>query len=90
MEQERDVAIGDVVVWHDPKGNAYNALVTTVWSKTMLNLVMVSNDENQKDGYGRQIQRQASAPHKRVTNVHGFYWRFVDEEPNPYVAPLAS
>jgi hypothetical protein len=88
-EQTRDVSVGDAVIWHDSRGNPYNALVTAAWSKTCLNLVFVSQDDERKDSCGRQIERQTSAPYKTQQNVHGFYWRFPDDEPNPYTSPVS-
>ena len=79
--------LGGHVIWHDNRGRAYDALVTAVWSETCINVVFVSQDENRRDDCGRQIERQTSATHKGTQKVHGFYWRFPDEEPNPYVPP---
>lgn len=90
MANERDVEVGQPVIWHDAEGQAHNALVTTVWSKDCVNLVFVSNDESKKDGYGRQMERATSCQHVSITTVHGYYWRFEDEQPNPYVAPAAN
>lgn len=80
--------VGDVVVWHDPTGKPHNALVQAVWTPTCINVVVVSSDESKTDQYGRQIEHQTSSTHKSSQLVHGFYWRFPDEEPNPYVPPL--
>jgi hypothetical protein len=90
MEQPtRQPKPGDVVVYHDPTGKPSNALVTAGWSPTCINLVLVSEDEAMQDSYGRQIQRFTSWAHKSVTPVHGNYWRWPEEEPNPYVPPAA-
>ena len=86
----RQPELGEVVKWHDPTGVEHTALVTAVWTPTCINLVVVSHDEKKKDEYGRQIERYTSQQHKSVMNVHGFYWRFIDEEPNGYTAPLAN
>lgn len=83
--------VGDRVMYHDPKGNPFNALVTTVWSQTenpLVNLVFVSGDENRQDGFGRQLERATSVGHKSG-GVHGYYWRRPDEEPNAYVPPAS-
>ena len=82
--------VGEVVLWHNPVGKAHKALVTAVWGKNCINLVVVSSDENKKDDCGRQIERHTSSSYKGVSNVHGFYWRFEDEEPNPYIPPVAN
>lgn len=86
--EERMPVVGGVVVWHDSKGTPYNALVTCVWGATCINLVVVSSDKSKEDSYGRQIERYTSQTH--LGNVHGNYWRFVDEEPTPYKAPVES
>jgi hypothetical protein len=83
---DRMPELGQLVIWHDSVGKSHHALVTAVWSKTCINVVFVSSDESRKDGYGRQIERQTSVQHKSI-QPHGFYWRFPDEEPNPYVPP---
>ena len=85
----REVKVGQLVVWHESDGKAVNALVTAVWGPTCINVVIVALDESKQDGYGRQIERKTSCSHKSIMNVHGFYWRFEDEEPNPYVPPQA-
>jgi hypothetical protein len=93
MSEVKSVNVGEVVVFHDAKGNPFNALVTAVWSQLPIgcsNLVMVQDDESMKDQYGRQIVRQTSVSHKDNMHVHGYYWRFLDEEPNPYIAPVQS
>ena len=85
---ERTVSVGQQVVYHDASGNPHNAPVTAVWSPKCINVVFVSSDTTKQDTYGRQIERSTSLSHKTVMNVHGFYWRFEDEESNPYIAPL--
>jgi len=81
--------IGQAVIWHDNRGRAHNALVTAVWGPRCINILWVSSDESRKDDCGRQFERQTSAPHKSQNDVHGFYWRFPDEEANPYKPPVA-
>lgn len=87
MEEPRTVKVGETVVWHEADGRAVNALVSAVWTPTCINLVVVSLDEGRQDQYGRQIERRTSCSYKDVSHVHGFYWRFVDDEPNPYIPP---
>ena len=86
-ESQKSVELGGLVIFHDPEGNPHEALVTTVWTPTMINLVYVSSDENRKDTYGRQIERATSVQHVSLTQVHGYYWRLPHEEPRPYQAP---
>jgi hypothetical protein len=88
MAEGRTPCVGQPVVWHDSVGKAHDAIVTVAWSPTMVNVVFVSSDEAKQDSYGRQIERATSCQHKSVNQVHGYYWRFQDEEPNPYVAPI--
>lgn len=87
-EQTRELHVGDVVIWHDSLGNAYKALVSAVWTPTCINVVFISGDQTKTDPYGRQIERATSCTHKSLQHVHGFYWRFEDEQANPYTAPL--
>ena len=83
----RTPKIGDVVVYHEPDGAARNSLVTAVWSPPLVNLVHISGDDARTDSYGRQIERPTSVSHASQMPVHGRYWRWPDEEPNPIVAP---
>lgn len=88
-EQTRDVHVGDVVIYYDPVGKPHNALVTAVWSKTCLNVVIISSDETKTDPYGRQIERYTSLGWLgQFGQVYGNNWGFADEAPNPIVAPL--
>lgn len=53
----------------------------------LLNLVYVSGDKSRQDQCGRQTEIVTSIQHKAGSTVHGYYWRFDWEEPNPYRAP---
>lgn len=89
---ERQPQPGDLVIYHDSKGVGHSALVTCTWSSKahpLINLVYVSGDENRQDSYGRQLERSTSTMHKSQSNVHGNYWRFIDEEPNAYTPPAS-
>ncbi len=93
----REPKIGDVVVYHDEKGVGHNALIICVWGhpeeyveKGCLNMVIVNSDPSMDDSYGRQIVRPTSIPHGSRMPVHGNYWRWPDEKPNPYVEPAAK
>ena len=88
-EGQKELNVGDVVVYCDPKGNDHNALVTAVWTPMCINLVLVSPDDSKRDDYGRQIERQTSMNHVSQSEVHGFYWRLSHEDKNPYKAPIA-
>ena len=48
----------------------------------MINVVIASPDPERTDAYGRQIERPSSVPHRSAA-VHGRYWRWPDEDPNP-------
>lgn len=97
----RHPQVGDSVVCHDSKGKAHNALITCYFGQNVdedveckfeigcANLVWVSSDESRKDDYGRQTERQTSLVHKSSMPAHGNYWRWPDEEPNPYQAPTS-
>ena len=85
MEQPK---VGQAVKWHDPNGVEHDAILTAVWTPTMVNLVVVSKDEGKTDQYGRQIERYTSQQHGSINKVHGFYWRLPEEAPNPYTPPL--
>lgn len=81
--------VGEVVVWHNAVGIPHKALVTAVWSKNCINLVVISSDVKKQDDCGRQTERYTSSSHGTEMQVHGFYWRFEDEEPNKYIPPVS-
>jgi hypothetical protein len=82
--------IGGSVIFHDARGVPHNALVTAVWSPTMINVVVVSKDESRKDDCGRQTERHTSVGHKdNPGTTHGRYFRFPEEEANVFVPPAA-
>lgn len=90
LEQDREISVGDAVVYHDPVGKPHSAIVQAVWSKNCINVVIVSGDKNKQDSYGRQIEHLTSLCHKSSFIAHGNYWRFSDEEPNPIVQPAQA
>lgn len=90
---EREVAVGQVVVFHDSRNRPHQALVTCVWNpgelvSTGVNVVFVSLDEERSDSYGRQIERETSVVHGSCQPAHGHYWRFEDEVPNKVIEPV--
>ena len=90
-EQTRELHVGDVVIYYNPVGKPFIALVTAVWSKTCLNVVIISPDESKTDTYGRQIERYTSLGWLGMGGqVYGNNWGFLDEQPNPIVAPLQT
>lgn len=48
----------------------------------LVNLVILSDDEERTDSYGRQIERPTSISHASDNKSHGNYWRWPDEDPN--------
>jgi hypothetical protein len=79
----RQPRVGEPVIYVDPVGGMRHAIVTQPWGLTCINLVFVSGDEDRKDSFGRQIERQSSCMHASVVPVHGNYWRFPDEPGKP-------
>lgn len=80
---------GDVVIYHDEVGTAFNALITTgafehsnIYPKGWINVLYVSKDVTKKDNYGRQTERSSSVSHVSQTTAWGRYWRWPDEKPN--------
>lgn len=96
MEEQRRVAVGDAVVYHDESGKPHNALVNVAWTPPapgklpLVNLLFISGDESRQDSYGRQFERASSVSHASAWNAHGRYWRFADEEPIAYTPPSAQ
>jgi hypothetical protein len=73
--------VGGIVIYVDPRGRKYKALVTAVWpfeygkdKEPGLNLVIVSADPDQYDDYGRQIIRPSSVPHQTSQAAPANYW----------------
>lgn len=80
MKNPEQVKIGDAVTYVDQFGVEHNALVTQVWSggpPPGINCVYVSDNEDERDQYGRQIRREAtSVQHERgVGETPGRFWR---------------
>lgn len=90
MNDPKQVKVGEAVVYYNPVGKPHPAIVTAVWNPPMVNVVFVSSDEARTDSYGRQVERSTSLYHKSQTQVHGNYWAYADEEPNPIVTPSQS
>lgn len=91
MSEKKKLEVGDVVIYHDPTGKPFNAVLTESWGGlgSCVNLVYVSGDAKERDAYGRQIKHESSVSHVSSQGVHGRYYRLVDEEPNGYVAPAS-
>lgn len=78
------------VIYVDGFGVAHDALVTQDWSygkefeiapgaTPSINVVYVTADEDKRDNYGVQIQRETSVVHQVSQQAHGRYWKFADE-----------
>ncbi len=75
--EERILEVGDVVTYKDEHGVDHNALVTVVHGNTAqscINVVYTSNDETQRDSWGRQIERASSVQRKSDVTAHGRYF----------------
>ena len=91
---EREVHVGDKVIFHDEKGVEQNALVICVFDpypghrEKVVNVAVIA-EEGHEDSYGRQIRRETSVPHSSE-GLHGFCWR-LDSDPEPeYKAPIET
>jgi hypothetical protein len=52
-----------------------------------VNLVVVGDQQDAQDQYGRQIERPSSVVHWTNSSAHGYCWRFADEK---IVGPTGS
>lgn len=66
--------IGQRIVYTDTYGKTCDALVTNVFSRDCVNMVIVNSDESQKDDYGRKIFRVTSCMRKSEMSAHGNFW----------------
>jgi len=93
--EDRNLYVGDVVVYVDEHGVKSNALVLAVWGEQKsvsgeypcINLVHVSVNKDKTDPNGRQTEKPTSVVHKDQNSAPGFYWMFADEKVTPYKAP---
>jgi len=81
--------VGDSVIYTDPMRNDHAALVQTVWTQDMVNVVFVSADERKQDQYGRQIEHETSVGrYNSETNCYGRCFRDPGTDatfkPSPY------
>lgn len=76
---EKDLKIGDSIVFLDEHRVEHPALVTNVWQSSGglpgCNLVFVVDDETKTDPYGRQIERRTSIVHESVQPARASCWR---------------
>lgn len=69
---------GAHVIYVDRQGKEHDALLTAVWGQHIpcsVNLLYVTEDEDQRDNYGRKIIRESSCVHEDHQSAHGNYWK---------------
>lgn len=82
---ERELKIGDSIVYIDAHRESHPALVTKVWpgcgggTIPGCNLVIVSSDETKQDPYGQQLERFTSVVHKSLNPAGAWCWCWADE-----------
>jgi hypothetical protein len=73
-----ELKVGSAITYVDSYGRPRPALITSMWTSgsTMrsVNVVVVNDDENQTDTFGRKIERFTSVCHKDVQAAPGNYW----------------
>lgn len=82
---ERQLRVGEKVVYFDEFGREHDALVTAVWGERTegeteqgaylnepgCNLLFISPDAKREDSYGRQIERRSSCVHVMYQAAYG-------------------
>lgn len=82
---ERELKVGDHVIFIDRHFVEHEALVTHVWPHIGggplpgCNLVYVSGDVARSDTYGRQIERETSIVHLSYQPAKASCWRWPSE-----------
>lgn len=71
---------GTACVYYDPRGKAFDALITEVWGPQCVNVVYVNDVEGQRDNYGQKLLRSTSVMHGDIQQAHGNYWLLPNEE----------
>lgn len=92
---ERQLNIGDPVIFVDSTRVAHHALVTCVFDPSATwgekdgkplpgcNILYVHEDPARDDPYGRQIERETSVVHQSWQPGGGNYWCWPDEWDEP-------
>lgn len=75
---------GTACVYVDPRGRAFDALITEVWGPQCVNVVYVNDVEGQRDSYGQKLMRATSVMHGAIQQAHGNYW-LLKGETRPFV-----
>ena len=89
----RELNVGDHVLFVDEHMVTHDALVTAVWEAMSgdappgCNLLFVCGSEDQKDQYGRQIERRTSVAHKDGNGAPGWVWFWPDETAPEFKSP---
>lgn len=83
-EVTRELHRGKSCVYFDPRGKAYDALITEVWGPQCVNVVYVNDIEGQRDSYGQKLLRATSVMHGSIQQAHGNYWLLPGED-RPHV-----
>lgn len=77
---EKELKVGDHIVFIDEHRVSHEALVTRVWvslgGKPGCNLVFVSGDESKDAPYGRQIERRTSIVHLSQQPARASCWEW--------------
>ena len=85
---EKQVNVGDTIIYFDEFGRSHHSLVTACWGdrtengseairkfeEPSVNLLFISPDEQRGDTYGRQIERRSSCMHATYQCAWGQAW----------------
>lgn len=75
----RETHRGKACIFFDPRGRAYDALITEVWGPQCVNVGYVNDVEGQHDNYGQKLMRSTSVMHGSIQQAHGNYWMLPGE-----------
>lgn len=79
-EVSRKTHRGTACVYVDPRGHAYDALITEVWGPQCVNVVYCNDVDGQSDNYGQKLIRATSVMHGAIQQAHGNYWLLPGED----------
>lgn len=83
--KDRQLQIGDHVIYIDANRNEHHAIVNYVWKgfadghRDGCNLIIVSGDSNRQDATGRQIEHYTSVCHITAQPAMAWCWKWPDE-----------
>jgi hypothetical protein len=72
--------VGKSCVYVDPRGEAFDALITAVWGPQCINVVYINTVAGQTDNYGQKLLRSTSVMHGEIQQAHGNYWLLTGED----------